>query len=349
MVSRSVGPGPCPAARGRWPSACPAFLSATPMPRRARSMVRPQRTANRSSPAATRSAAASMGVRLLAPSVIRPAWKRVPCMSRCSRMTLWVRQYRSRLRAHSHCGSRTTGSSVVDAKDDVQICHKGRCGARAAGMKPHDSAVLSSAFERREPLCSRFGHGGLLAGPVGARQGPGSTDAGGRGRGRRGSGRCHPTARRERPRGSEAPPRARGCGCKPYECRRKPCLPPPALAAAAARFQARKAARFSPPRARGCGAAHSVASSRSLSCVPRSRLRRPASSRQRRRRPSALGSAGGLSGLGGAGGALRRDGPVDEEADRGRAGAVADSAAVPVALDGEQVAVVQLAGEALGP
>lgn len=48
------------------------------MPRRARSMVRPQRTANRSSPAATRSAAASMGVRLLAPSVIRPAWKRVP-------------------------------------------------------------------------------------------------------------------------------------------------------------------------------------------------------------------------------------------------------------------------------
>ena len=48
------------------------------MPRRARSMVRPQRTANRSSPAATRSAAASMRVRLLAPSVIRPAWKRVP-------------------------------------------------------------------------------------------------------------------------------------------------------------------------------------------------------------------------------------------------------------------------------
>ena len=178
------------------------------MPRRARSMVRPQRTANRSSPAATRSAA-SMGVRLLAPSVIRPAWKRVPCMSQCSRMTLWVRQYRSRLWAHSHCGSRTTGSSVVDAKDDVQICHKGRRGARAAGMKPHDSAVLSSAFERREPLCGRSGHGGLLAGPVGARQGPGSTDAGGRGRGRRGSGRCHPTARRERPRGSEAPPRSR--------------------------------------------------------------------------------------------------------------------------------------------
>ena len=28
--------------------------------------------------------------------------------------------------------------------------------------------------------------------------------------------------------GPEAPtPRARGCGCKPYECRRKPCLPPP--------------------------------------------------------------------------------------------------------------------------
>ena len=102
-------------------------------------------------------------------------------MSRCSRMTLWVRQYRSRLRAHSHCGSRTTGSSVVDTKDDVRICRKGRCGARAAGMKPHDSAVLSSAFERREPLCGRFGHGGLLAGPVGARQGPGSTDAGGRG------------------------------------------------------------------------------------------------------------------------------------------------------------------------
>ena len=82
---------------------------------------------------------------------------------------------------------------------------------------------------------------------------------------------------------------------------------------------------------------------------PRSRLRRPASSRQRRRRPSVLGSAGGLSGFGGAGGALRRDGPVDEEADRGRAGAVADSAAVSVALDGEQAAVVQLAGEALGP
>ena len=297
------------------------------MPRRARSMVRPQRTANRSSPAATRSAA-SMGVRLLAPSVIRPAWKRVPCMSRCSRMTLWVRQYRSRLWAHSHCGSRTTGSSVVDAKDDVQICHKGRRGARAAGMKPHDSAVLSSAFERREPLCGRSGHGGLLAGPVGARQGPGSTDAGGRGRGRRGSGRCHPTARRERPRGSEAPPRSR---------LRRPASRPGRLLASP------------PPRARGCGAAHSVASSRSLSCVPRSRLRRPASSRQRRRRPSALGSAGGLSGLGGAGGALRRDGPVDEEADRGRAGAVADSAAVPVALDGEQVAVVQLAGEALGP
>ena len=57
------------------------------------------------------------------------------------------------------CGSRTTGSSVVDAKDDVQICHKGRCGARAASMKPHDSAVLSSAFERCEPLCGRFGHG----------------------------------------------------------------------------------------------------------------------------------------------------------------------------------------------
>ena len=129
--------------------------------------------------------------------------------------------------------------------------------------------------------------------------------------------------------GPEAPtPRARGCGCKPYECRRKPCLP---------------------PRARGYGAAHSVASSWALSCVPRSRLRRPASSRQRRRRPSALGSAGGLSGFGGAGGALRRDGPVDEEADRGRGGAVADSAAVPVALDGEQAAVVQLAGEALGP
>ena len=126
-------------------------------------------------------------------------------MSRCSRMTLWVRQYRSRLRAHSHCGSRTTGSSVVDTKDDVQICHKGRCEARAASMKPHDSAVLSSVFGKHEPLCGRFGHGGLLAGPVGARQGPGSTDAGGRGRGRRGSGRCHPAARRERPRGSEAP------------------------------------------------------------------------------------------------------------------------------------------------
>ena len=296
------------------------------MPRRARSMVRPQRTANRSSPAATRSAA-SMGVRLLAPSVIRPAWKRVPCMSRCSRMTLWVRQYRSRLWAHSHCGSRTTGSSVVDAKDDVQICHKGRRGARAAGMKPHDSAVLSSVFGKHEPLCGRFGHGGLLAGPVGARQGPGSTDAGGRGRGRRGSGRCHPTARRERPRGSEAP-RARGCGV--LDVRISP-------------------TGELPPRARGCGAAHSVASSRALSCVPRSRLRRPASSRQRRRRPSVLGSAGGLSGFGGAGGALRRDGPVDEEADRGRAGAVADSAAVSVALDGEQAAVVQLAGEALGP
>ena len=208
-------------------------------------------------------------------------------MSRCSRMTLWVRQYRSRLRAHSHCGSRTTGSSVVDTKDDVRICRKGRCGARAAGMKPHDSAVLSSAFERREPLCGRFGHGGLLAGPVGARQGPGSTDAGGRG--------------------------ARTSGLRSMS---------PGSSPGAA------------PRLRS---------------TPRSRLRRPASSRQRRSRPSARGSAGGLSGLGGAGGALRRDGPVDEEADRGRAGAVADSAAVSVALDGEQAAVVQLAGEALGP
>ena len=123
---------------------------------------------------------------------------------------------------------------------------------------------------------------------------------------------------------------------------------PPALAAAAASLMSVVESHAS-PRARGCGAAHSVASSRALSCVPRSRLRRPASSRQRRRRPSALGSAGGLSGFGGAGGALRRDGPVDEEADRGRAGAVADSAAVSVALDGEQAAVVQLAGEALGP
>ena len=124
---------------------------------------------------------------------------------------------------------------------------------------------------------------------------------------------------------------------------------PPALAAAACSMCVFLRQGSSPPRARGCGAAHSVASSRALSCVPRSRLRRPASSRQRRRRPSVLGSAGGLSGFGGAGGALRRDGPVDEEADRGRAGAVADSAAVSVALDGEQAAVVQLAGEALGP
>ena len=52
-----------------------------PMPRRARSTARPQRTANRSSPAAMRSAAASMRVRLLAPSAIRSAWKRASYMS----------------------------------------------------------------------------------------------------------------------------------------------------------------------------------------------------------------------------------------------------------------------------
>ena len=173
-------------------------------------------------------------------------------MSRCSRMTLWVRQYRSRLRAHSHCGSRTTGSSVVDTKDDVRICRKGRCGARAGGMKPHDSAVLSSAFERREPLCGRFGHGGLLAGPVGARQGPGSTDAGGRGA--RTSGL-----------------RSMSPGSSPGAA---PRLRPPALAAAAASLMSVVESHASPPalaatarptrwrarglchasRARGCGA-----------------------------------------------------------------------------------------------
>ena len=63
-----------------------------------------------------------------------------------------------------------------------------------------------------------------------------------------------------------------------------------------------------------------------------------------------LGFAGGGLWVGGAGGALIRHGPVDQEAGDSRSGAgVPIEGAVTVALDGEQVAVVQLAGQTPGP
>ena len=63
-----------------------------------------------------------------------------------------------------------------------------------------------------------------------------------------------------------------------------------------------------------------------------------------------MGFAGGGLWVGGASGALIRHGPVDQEAGDGCGGAVVHvEGAVTVALDGEQAAVVQLAGQAPGP